>query len=433
MEWTHLTVKPDIGRGAGAGSRGSGGADPSGADSAGSGPTLTPPNRPQNAICALPARGAPGTNGDQDEMTPHALLTLRFARHGTMSMAGGVVRTNACEQEDDVVGIGIIGTGRQGSDHAQRIASLGDKARLVAVHDLDRSLAGSVAARCQARVAESDQALIDDPEVEAVIIASNTETHVPFVLACIEAGKPVLTEKPLGITVPTCERVLDAELAAGRRFTTVGFMRRYDPEYGRLKATVDEGAIGTPLVMHCIHRNPSVPKTFATRQTLTDTVIHEIDIARWLLDDEIVSVALEKPRHRPSVTHQLADPLLVRLEARSGVRVDVEVFANAGYGYDVRCEVLGSEGYVAMGPRDHDLVTVESAPQQGFPRDWLERFRPAYDAEISNWVDSLANDRPTASAWDGYAATVVAEALVRALQTGHREAVSVGPRPELYD
>ncbi len=331
-----------------------------------------------------------------------------------------------------MVGIGIIGTGKQGRDHARRIGSLGEKARLVAVHDVDRRLAEGVADECGVRVAASDQALIEDPEVDAVIVASNTETHVQFVLACIAAGVPVMTEKPLGITVPSCELVLDAEIAADRRLTTVGFMRRYDPEYGRLKATVEEGTIGKPLVIHCIHRNPAVPRTFATRQTLTDTVIHEIDIARWLLNEEIVSVALEKPRHRPSVTHQLADPLLVRLEAKSGARVDVEVFANAGYGYDVRCEVLGTKGYVAMGPRGHDLVTAETAPEQGFPADWLERFRPAYDAEIGNWVDSLHDDRPTANAWDGYAATVVAEALVRALQTGHREAVSVGPRPDLY-
>jgi myo-inositol 2-dehydrogenase/D-chiro-inositol 1-dehydrogenase len=336
------------------------------------------------------------------------------------------------QEDDDVVGIGIIGTGKQGADHAHRINSLGDRARLVAVHDLDRRLAESVGDEVGARVANSDQALIEDPEVEAVIVASNTETHVQFVLACIAAGKPVLTEKPLGITVPSCELVLDAEIEAGRRLTTVGFMRRYDPEYGRLKHAVDEGAIGVPMVIHCIHRNPSVPKTFATRQTLTDSVIHEIDIARWLLAEEIVSVALEKPRHQPSVTRQLADPLLVRLEAKSGARVDIEVFANAGYGYDVRCEVVGTKGYVAMGPRDHQLVTTETAAEQGFPPDWLSRFRPAYDAEIGDWVDSLNDGRRTANAWDGYAATVVAEALVRSLQTGHREAVSVGPRPDLY-
>lgn len=331
-----------------------------------------------------------------------------------------------------MVGIGIIGTGKQGADHARRIASLGDRARLVAVHDLDHGLAHGVASECACKVAASDQALVEDPAVDAIIVASITETHVEFVLACIAAGKPVLTEKPLGTTVSGCERVLDAEIEAGHRLTTVGFMRRFDPEYMRLKKTVGDGTIGEPLVIHCIHRSPSVPSTFHTRQTLTDTVIHEIDVARWLLGEEIVSVALEKPRHQPSVSHQLADPLLVRLESRNGARVDVEVYANAGYGYDVRCEVLGTKGYVAMGPRGHELVTAESAPGQGFPTDWLARFRPAYDAEIGAWVDSLGNGGPTASAWDGYAATVVAEALVRALQTGHREAVSVGPRPELY-
>ncbi len=331
-----------------------------------------------------------------------------------------------------MVGIGIIGTGRQGADHARRITSLGDKARLVAVHDLDLGLAGRVAEECGSRVAASDQALIEDPEVGAVIVASVTKTHVPLVLACIEAGKPVLTEKPLGITVPSCERVLDAEIAAGRRYTSVGFMRRFDPEYGRLKAALDSGAIGEPMVVHCIHRNPSVPATHHTRQTLTDTVVHEIDIARWLLGEEIVSVALEKPRHQPSVSHQLADPLLVRLESRNGARVDVEVFANAGYGYDVRCEVVGDKGYVALGDGPHDLVTAESAPGQGFPTDWLERFSEAYDVEISRWVEGLGEADPSPSAWDGFAATVVAEALVRALQTGHREAVSVGPRPDLY-
>lgn len=331
-----------------------------------------------------------------------------------------------------MVGIGIIGTGRQGADHARRLASLGDKARLVAVHDLDHVLAHHVAHEAGCRVAVDDQSLIDDPEIEAVIVASVTETHVDFVLACIEAGKPVLTEKPLGITVPSCERVLDAEIAAGRRYTTVGFMRRFDPEHLRLKATVDEGTIGDPLVIHCIHRNPAVPRGFHTRQTLTDTVIHEIDIARWLLGEEIVSVALEKPRHRPSVTNQLADPVLVRLEARNGARVDVEAFVNAGYGFDVRIEVVGPKGYVAMEPPASRLVTIETARELGVSPDWLTRFATAYDEEIVHWVDNIHDPAPSPSAWDGYAANVVAEALVRSLQTGHREACSVGPRPEIY-
>jgi len=331
-----------------------------------------------------------------------------------------------------MVGIGIIGTGKQGADHARRIAALGDKARVAAVHDIDRALAQRVASDVGSRVAPGDQALIDDPEVEAVIISSVSETHVDFVLACIAAGKPVLSEKPLGVTVPSCTRVLDAEIAAGRRYTQVGFMRRFDPEYQRIKAAVDDGTIGDPLIIHCIHRNQSVPDPFRTRQTLTDSVIHEIDIARWMLGEEIVSVALERPRHGAGANEHLDDPLLVRLEAKGGARVDVEAFVNAGYGYDVRCEVVGSKGYVAMEPTAMRQVTVDTASGQGIPADWLSRFSPAYDEELTRWVDGLADYDPSPSAWDGFAATVVAEALVRAMQTGHREAVSVGPRPDLY-
>lgn len=331
-----------------------------------------------------------------------------------------------------MAGIGIIGTGLQGTDHARRIASLDGEVRLVAVHDIDRDLALRVATEVGCRVASDDQALIDDPEIDAVIVASSTETHPDFVLACIAAGKPVLCEKPLATTAPNCTRVLDAEIAAGRRYTQVGFMRRFDPEYLRLKAAIDDGTIGEPLILHCIHRNRTVPEGFRTRQTLTDSVIHEIDLARWMLGEEIVSVALEKPGHQSGANNLLADPLLVRLEAKGGARVDVEAFINASYGYDVRCEIVGRSGYVAMEPGSLSQVTVDSAPGQGLPMDWLGRFSPAYDEEIRLWVDGLPDAIPSPSAWDGYAATVVANALVRAMQTGHREAVSVGPRPDLY-
>ena len=334
-----------------------------------------------------------------------------------------------------MVGIGIIGTGRQGADHARRVAALGDHVRLAAIHDIDRALAERVGAEVACRVADNDLAVINDPEVDAIIIASVTQTHVDLVLSCIAAGKPVLVEKPLGPTVPSCTRVLDAEIAAGRRLTQVGFMRRFDPEYRRIKETIEAGTIGDPLIIHCIQRSRAVPAAFRTRQTLTDLVIHEIDLARWLLGEEIVSVALERPRHGRRASDLLDDPLLVRLEAKGGARIDIEAFVNAGYGYDVRCEVVGTTGYVAMQPTARHLVTLESAPEQGFPADWLGRFSPAYDEEVASWVESLSEPDPDLSpgAWDGYAATVVAEALVRAMQTGHREAVSVGPRPHLYD
>lgn len=331
-----------------------------------------------------------------------------------------------------MIGIGIVGTGKQGTDHARRIAALADRARVVTVHDALEARARDVAVEVGAEVAADDQAVIDHPEVGAVVIASPSETHPAFSIACIAAGKPALCEKPLATTVEGCVRIMDAELEAGRRFIQVGFMRRFDDGYRRVKAAVDDGAIGEPLVLHCIHRNTSSPPDFHTTQTLTDSVIHEIDVTRWLLGQEIVTVGVEQPRRSRNAPEQLADPLVVHLETVAGVVVEVEAFVNARYGYDVRCEVVGSDGYASLDPQPRPLVTLDSAAEQGIPVDWLTRFSQAYDAEITDWLDGLDAGSPAPDTWDGYAATVVAEACVRALRTGRPEAVSLGPRPELY-
>lgn len=331
-----------------------------------------------------------------------------------------------------MVGIGIIGTGKQGTDHATRIAKLVGKARVVSVHDPVAERARRVADEVGAEVAIDDQAVIGHPDVEAVIVAAPSDTHPHLSLACIEAGKQALCEKPLATTVEGCVGILDAEIAAGQRFIQVGFMRRHDAQYQRVKATIDSGDIGEPLVVHCIYRDRSAPPDQRTTQTLTDSVIHEIDCARWLLHDEIVMVRVERPRRSPAAPQQLADPLMVHLETSGGTLVDIEAFVSAGYGYDVRCEVVGSRGYAALEPLPLSHVTPESAPDQGVAPDWLTRFSQAYDAEISAWLDGLGTTAPTPDAWDGYAATKIAESCVRALRSGQPEAVSLGPRPELY-
>lgn len=331
-----------------------------------------------------------------------------------------------------MVGIGIIGIGKQGTDHAKRIAALGDLARVVTVHDAVASRAQAVADDIGAEVAVDDQAVIDHPQVDAVIVAAPSETHPDFTMACIQARKPALCEKPLATTVQGCSDIMDAEIEAAERFIQVGFMRRFDPQYVRVKAAIDDGSIGEPLVAHCVHRTKSVPDGFRTTQTLTDLVIHEIDCTRWLLGDEIVMVTVEKPRHSSNAPALLADPLMVHLETAGGTVVDVEAFVNARYGYDIRCEVVGSSGYVALEPLPHPLVTLDSAPDLGVAPDWLTRFSDAYDAEITTWLRGIGSTAPAPDAWDGYAATVVAEACVRALRSGQPEAVSLGPRPELY-
>jgi myo-inositol 2-dehydrogenase/D-chiro-inositol 1-dehydrogenase len=135
--------------------------------------------------------------------------------------------------------------------------------------------------------------------------------------------------------------VLAAEVASGRRLVQVGFMRRFDAGYLRMKAALDSGAIGGALLLHCIHRNPAVPPAFTSDLALTDSVIHEIDAARWLLGEEIVGTTVVRTRRGPFAAGHLADPQLVLLVTGSGVVVEVEVFLNCRYGYDVRCEIVG--------------------------------------------------------------------------------------------
>ncbi|HEY3091187.1 MAG TPA: Gfo/Idh/MocA family oxidoreductase [Jatrophihabitantaceae bacterium] len=305
--------------------------------------------------------------------------------------------------------VGIIGTGVMGADHARTLRDAVTGATVEAVSDADRSQAASVGVR----VVNDPIALIKDPDIDAVLIASSDATHEEFVLACLAAGKPALCEKPLAPDVAGCQRIVAAEAQLGRRLISVGFMRRYDPGYGALKRTLDAGDLGAPLLLHCVHRNVSAPDWFAGDMVITNSAGHEIDITRWLFG-EIASVTV----HRPRASAALADPVLLVFETISGVVVDAEVFVNAGYGYDVHCELVGQHGRAtASGP-----VTA----------DWRDRFADAYRLELTDWVEGVrAGEARGASAWDGYVASAVARACVSAPATG-RVAVEVPPKPVLY-
>ena len=214
-------------------------------------------------------------------------------------------------------------------------------------------------------------------------------------LACIDAGKPVLCEKPLATTGEDALKVIEAEVALGRRLVQVGFMRRYDRAYRVVKAAMDDGSIGEPLLAHMVHRNASVPDTFTSDMSMTDSVVHEIDTIRWLFDQEIVAttVVASRPsplRRRPG----LRDPQLVLFELTDGAVIDVEVFVNCRYGYDVRCEVVGSEGTVAHGqPAAPARCCGAGRRGEAVPADWRVRFDLAYLEEMQEWVDGAARGR----------------------------------------
>lgn len=330
------------------------------------------------------------------------------------------------------VSIGVIGTGNIGSYHIDRLSTGISGARVGAVFDIATERARVIAERVGATVHASARDVVADPSVDAVLIASPGELHAEQVLACLEAGKPVLCEKPLAPTTGECLKVVESEVSGGRHLVQLGFMRRFDPAYRDVKSLLDSGAIGTALMLHCQHRNPTVPDTFTSDMSLTDSVVHEVDTARWLLDDEIVAVTVLAGRPSPRAPG-MQDPQLVLFEMASGVLVDVESFVTAQYGYDVRCELVGSDGVAAM-----DTPALGTRAHSGgrtvrVPADWKERFGAAYHNELQDWVNSLATGRfHGADAWDGYAATAVAEAGLRARAEGRRVAVELVDRPAFY-
>ncbi len=330
--------------------------------------------------------------------------------------------------------VGVIGAGMIGQDHIRRLTRVLSGADVVAVTDADVAVATEVAERLRsARVHPSGQDLIADPAVDAVVVASWGPTHAEFVLACIEAGTPVFCEKPLAPTAAGCQRILDAEVAAGRRLVQVGFMRRYDKAYRALKDVVDSGVIGAPLLVHSRHRNPSVPRHYTREMAITDTAVHDFDVVRWLLDEELISTTVLTPR-KSRHGADLQDPLLMIFRTESGALVDVETSVNIRYGYDIGGEVVGEDGTAALADSNGVVVRREGSFSGRVPADWRERFASAYDTELQEWIDALVSGLGATgpSSWDGYAAAVVSDAAVQALREGTTVPIELGAKPELY-
>lgn len=324
------------------------------------------------------------------------------------------------------IGIGVIGAGIMGADHARIIAAEVARARVVAIADPDRGRAEAAAAASRgARIAADAQALIDDPAVDAVVIASPDAAHAGHTLACIAAGKPVLCEKPLAPTLPEARAVLAAEAAGGRRLVQVGYMRRFDPGYGAMREGLAGGGLGAALMLHCVHRNAAAPAWFTPAMAVTNSLVHEIDAARWLLGREVAAIRVLGGR--------AGGPLLAILEMAGGALVDVEVFVNAGYGYEVRAELVCQAGTLTLARPAATEQRADGRQSAAVAADWRPRFAAAYRRQLQAFVDAVeAGTTAGASAWDGLAATAVADAGVRALASGDGIAVELPPRPAFY-
>ncbi|WP_018150778.1 Gfo/Idh/MocA family protein [Leeia oryzae] len=331
--------------------------------------------------------------------------------------------------------VGVIGTGAIGQEHIRRLSKKLVGAEVVAVNDINKEGALKFLDNeaLNARFIDSPHDLINAADVDAIVVTSWGPSHEEFVLASIAAGKPVFCEKPLATTAEGCYRIVEAEMKAGKKLVQVGFMRRYDQGYKQLKAALTSGQFGAPLMVHCAHRNPSVPDAYVGDMPITDTFVHEIDVLRWLLDDDYVSVQVVASKNTKYANPNLKDPILVLLETKSGIRINGEIFVNCKYGYDIQCEVVAEEGVVSLPEPSSLLIRQHEKLSTNIMNDWKLRFIDSYDVELQAWInDTKAGKMTGPSAWDGYFTAVTSDACIEAKNSGKIVAITTPPTPAFY-
>ncbi|CAH2406677.1 Gfo/Idh/MocA family oxidoreductase [Mesorhizobium ventifaucium] len=332
------------------------------------------------------------------------------------------------------VRIAVIGAGIMGADHARIVAGDLPGAVLQVVCDPSQKRARALAEECGAKDVASDAlATIARSDVDAALIASPDETHASLTLAAIEAGKPVLCEKPLAPSSADCMRVIQAEMKAGRLFVQIGFMRRFDPAYAEMKALLSVGTLGQAVIMHNFHRNVSAPANFTGLMAITNSAPHEFDVARFVLDTDYSSISAFQPAGVDA--SRTGAPVFMVLETSGGQLVNIEINNNAAYGYDVRGELVGEKGSVFLGAPVHSRINIELQSLERYAPDWRPRFAEAYRLQNKAWLKFVETGVPSpiaANAWDGYCATLTAEAGVKALSEGGKVVVECAEKPAFY-
>jgi myo-inositol 2-dehydrogenase / D-chiro-inositol 1-dehydrogenase len=331
------------------------------------------------------------------------------------------------------VRIGVVGVGGMGGRHARNLAREVAAAKVVAVMDVDAANLAQVGDECGADLRFSDaNALIDHADVDAVLIAAPDRFHAELAKRCIAAGKPVLCEKPLATTAAEARTVIDAEVAGGRRLVQLGFMREYDPAHVAVKRICDSGELGRVLVFRGMHNGLGDGRARTIEDVITNSAIHDIHSARWLMDDEIVRVytsAVPAAADCPDT----ARFVFVQLHFAGGTLGLVDCNVDSGYGYEVDVQMTGERGIAETNSLRSAGVRQSNNCGRWVEDDWLQRFDTAYVVEVREWVDSIVYARPSGpSAWDGYISMLVADACIRSAKSGAAVDVDVLEMPELY-
>lgn len=329
--------------------------------------------------------------------------------------------------------IGLVGTGAIGRTHIERINNKLSGAKVIACADANVDFCKSVAEKYGLKAYATGEEMIADPEVEAVVVTTLDPFHEQYVMAAIKAGKYVFCEKPLAPEADACRRIVDAEMAGGKQLVQVGFMRRYDPGYRQLKEAVQSRTYGEPLLLHCAHRNPSVDENYDTPMAVENSMIHEIDVLRWLLGEDYATAEVRFAKDTRRTHAKLRDPQIMILTTKSGVRIDVEAFVNNGNNYEIKCEVVCEDAVLNLPEPSNIQVTANASKGIAIHKDWSTRFVEAYNTEFQEWINATKAGRVDGpSAWDGYVGQVTAKAASKARDTQTIVEITYEEMPDFY-
>jgi predicted dehydrogenase len=318
------------------------------------------------------------------------------------------------------LGVGVLGVGEMGRRHAENLRRLVPQAQLVAVADVSAERARQVAADLEIENSYGSlETMLECKGLDAIVIATPDKFHAAAVKAIASAGKDMLCEKPLALTLGDAHQLLEAVSKAGVRMQ-VGFMRRYDPAYAAAMKRIEAGEIGVPVIFKSIGRDKEGPPLSAYQSNVNGMLfytntIHDFDLARWLMQDEVSEVhAFTTVSIRPEVA-EFGDVVagVVNLKFDKGAIGNIESHAQAVYGYDVRTEIVGSKGSILVGSLHRTTATLLTGEGSTRPLAdyFLTTFADAYLAEIRDFVESILQDRPPrVSGDDGLKALAIAVA-----------------------
>jgi myo-inositol 2-dehydrogenase/D-chiro-inositol 1-dehydrogenase len=297
-----------------------------------------------------------------------------------------------------MVNVGIIGTGVMGAGHARFIKQHVPDATVVGLSDVDQKKINQLSEELGTVLfsTSSSEELMNDPRVNAVIIASPDPLHVEHLRLAIASGKQILCEKPIATTIEDAQMIANEirtyESSVGKKMINFGFMRRFDPCYQEVRRLIATGDFGAPTFFRTVTRN--VSSTGATSTGLfTNIAIHDFDIYRWLFNDEWESIKSFYPKRSSLSPEGLNDPLIIIGRLKSGITMVGDIVAFNNYGFDCRVEIVCEKGTIQIGTHG-DVITqlngFGGATKGGkMAENWMTRFEPSYIEELKAWIEEV--------------------------------------------